>query len=140
MGLRPFSTNQLLGIAAGCSILAAVICNAVLIPQSQPVSVSYPPSVSSQAAVRSVPSPAPSPSESSMNAPESSGTLVDINHATQAELETLPGIGPAMAQRIIDYREQNGVFLSPEDLTKVKGIGEKTLEKLLPYIVCNYSI
>ena len=65
------------------------------------------------------------------------GDLVDINRAAQAELETLPGIGPAMARRIIDYREQNGAFLSPEDLTKVKGIGEKTLEKLLPYIVCN---
>ena len=137
MGLRPFSTNQLLGIAAGCSILAAVICNAVLIPQSRPVSVSYPPSVSSQAETRSTPSPASSPGEGSLNGPESSGALVDINRAAQAELETLPGIGPAMARRIIDYREQNGAFLSPEDLTEVKGIGEKTLEKLLPYIVCN---
>ena len=77
------------------------------------------------------------PGEGSLNGPESSGSLVDINRAAQAELETLPGIGPAMARRIIDYREQNGAFLSPEDLTKVKGIGEKTLEKLLPYIVCN---
>ena len=137
MGLRPFSTNQLLGIVAGCSILAAVICNAALIPQSRPVSVSYPPSVSSEAAVRSVPTPDPPAGEASQNAAESSVPLVDINRAAQSELETLPGIGPAMARRIIDYREQNGAFLSPEDLTKVKGIGEKTLEKLLPYIVCN---
>ncbi len=81
MGLRPFSTNQLLGITAGCSILAAVICNAVLIPQSRPVSVSYPPSVSSQAETRSTPSPASSPGEGSLNGPESSGALVDINRA-----------------------------------------------------------
>ena len=60
--------------------------------------------------------------------------LLNINTASAAELETLSGIGPQMAQRIIQYREEHGNFTSVEALTKVKGLGEKTLEKLKPFI------
>lgn len=56
--------------------------------------------------------------------------LVSINSGTQTELETLPGIGPSKAKAIIDYRLANGSFVRIDDLTKVKGIGPKTLESL----------
>ncbi|MFD1430746.1 helix-hairpin-helix domain-containing protein [Lacticaseibacillus mingshuiensis] len=58
------------------------------------------------------------------------GTLVDLNHATAEELQTLSGIGAKKAADIIAYREQNGGFQTTEDLKKVSGIGDKTYEKL----------
>ncbi|MFL0247441.1 helix-hairpin-helix domain-containing protein [Candidatus Clostridium stratigraminis] len=54
---------------------------------------------------------------------------VNINTASAAELDTLPGIGPTTAQKIIDYREKNGQYTSIEDLKKIGGIGDKTLDK-----------
>lgn len=59
---------------------------------------------------------------------------VNINTATAAELDTLPGIGPVKAQSIIAYREANGRFSSIEDLILVDGIGEKTMAELRPLI------
>ena len=55
--------------------------------------------------------------------------IVNINTATAAELDTLPGIGPVYAGRIIDYRTTNGGFKSPEEIMNVKGIGQKTYDK-----------
>ena len=59
---------------------------------------------------------------------------VNINTATFDELQTVPGIGPVLAQRIIDYREANGPFESASQLTMVSGIGLKTLEEIMDYI------
>ena len=55
--------------------------------------------------------------------------IVNINTASQQELESLPGIGPAYALRIIEHRSQ-APFMQKEDIMKVKGIGQKTFDKL----------
>ncbi len=59
---------------------------------------------------------------------------LNVNTATATELEQLPRIGPVLAERIVEYRQEKGPFQKVEDLTKVKGIGEKTLERIRPYI------
>ncbi|HBL37239.1 MAG TPA: competence protein ComEA [Firmicutes bacterium] len=59
---------------------------------------------------------------------------LDPNIATSEQLQTLPGIGPVLAARIIEYRETVGKFVILEDLLAVKGIGEKTLAKIRPYL------
>ncbi len=62
--------------------------------------------------------------------PAPAADKVNINTASQADLDKLPRIGPKVAQRIIDYRKEHGPFKRVEDLMKVKGIGEKTFARL----------
>lgn len=76
-------------------------------------------------------SSSPQKSEESADATEK----ININTANAAELEKLPGIGQALAERIIQYREEEGPFSTIEDIMAVKGIGEKKFEKLREYIV-----
>ena len=59
---------------------------------------------------------------------------LSVNCATKIELESLPGIGPSLAQRIIEYREEHGKFLCLEELKCVKGIGEKKYATILPFV------
>lgn len=61
--------------------------------------------------------------------------VVNINKASQGELAYLPRVGPALAERIATFREENGEFEQPEDLMLVRGIGEKTFELMKPYVV-----
>lgn len=65
---------------------------------------------------------------------EAPATPVDLNQATAEKLQEIPGIGPAMAERIIEWRREHGPFEKVEDLLNIRGIGEKTLEKLRPFV------
>lgn len=92
----------------------------------------------SQEQVFSQPLPAPSSGASLLRQSSSprilsageTSSLVNVNTASSAELQRLPGVGPAIAQAIVDYRNQRGNFTSLQDLLKVKGIGPKKLEAL----------
>lgn len=64
-----------------------------------------------------------------------SGKIVNINTASYEQLQTLPGIGPSFAQKIIDFRQQNNGFKQIQDLTKIKGIGPKKFKVLEPRII-----
>jgi len=59
---------------------------------------------------------------------------VNLNAATVAELEALPGIGPRAAQRIVEFRTKNGGFKKVEDLMKIQGIGERSFLRLRPLV------
>lgn len=74
------------------------------------------------------------PIHDSETAPQNSGVKININSASVEELTMLPGIGPVLAERIVDYRTTVGPFRKTTDLCNVKGIGEKMLLKLLDYI------
>lgn len=60
---------------------------------------------------------------------------VDINQASSRELQALPSLGPKLAGRIENYRNENGPFSSLDELRRVPGIGEKSLQELLPYLI-----
>lgn len=60
--------------------------------------------------------------------------VININTADEKTIALIPQIGDKMAQRIVDYRRKNGAFASPEDITRVKGIGEKTYKIIKDYI------
>lgn len=75
------------------------------------------------------PAAAPAP-----GAAPAGGTLVNLNTAAQAELETLPGVGPVTAMSILEWRAENGAFSSVDELLEVSGIGEATLAEIAPYV------
>lgn len=75
------------------------------------------------------------PSRDAPRAPGTAGDgLVAINTATSSELEALPGVGPVLAGRILDHRDEFGAFDTVEDLLDVSGIGESILARLRPFI------
>jgi competence protein ComEA len=59
---------------------------------------------------------------------------IDLNRATAEELTAIPGVGRVIAQRIVEFRDKQGPFRRIEDLLKIKGIGEKSFQKIRPYV------
>lgn len=84
-----------------------------------------------EAPTRPCPNDAPDPQHRS---DQPARGRINLNTADAALLQTLPGIGPALAQRILEYRERWGPFTHPRQLLEVSGIGEKRLEQLLPWV------
>ena len=70
---------------------------------------------------------------SSSGGPTAAEVIVDLNQADETQLESLPGVGPATAQAIIDYRTQHGRFRSVDDLLNVRGIGPSKLSQIKPH-------
>jgi competence protein ComEA len=90
------------------------------------------------AAIAAIALSAPSLSaQSKVPAPKPTATAaapVNLNTATAEQLATIPGVGPKMAERILDYRQKNGGFKKVEDLMNVSGVGEKSFLKMKPLI------
>ena len=70
----------------------------------------------------------------STSAPDPAGSLVNLNSATEDQLDTLPGVGPVTAQKILEWRAAHGAFSSVDELLEIDGIGEKTLADLAPLV------
>jgi len=79
------------------------------------------------------------PSRTPRSAPQAAAATpqfpINLNTATAEQLEAIPGIGPVLAQRIIEYRQTHGRFQSVDELLEVRGIGSKRLENMRPYVV-----
>ena len=131
-GVRPIEvvhvTNEVVTVATAAPRPTAT-------PSPTPMPAGGAAEGSSAAASEAVPPEAsPAPTEEPVLEEVLVEKSVDINQASLEELDRLPGIGPALGQRIIDYREQNNGFYDIEEIMEVSGIGEKTFQKLEPYI------
>ena len=78
--------------------------------------------------------PAPVAQPVAAASPAKAESKIDINHASAVELQALPGVGPVLAQRMVEWRTAHGRYRTVEDLQEVKGIGKKRLEQLRPLV------
>lgn len=124
----------LVTLDAGARVVDAIAAAGGLTPEADPagVNLARPVSDGEQLVVprEGEAPPAVSGGAAGAGSPTAGGAVVNVNTAGLAELETLPRIGPALAQRILDWRAANGRFSAPTDLLKVTGIGDKVFDGL----------
>ncbi|WP_105249522.1 helix-hairpin-helix domain-containing protein [Streptococcus suis] len=127
-------------LAADARINDAVDAAGGLTSQADPKSINLAQKLSDEAVVyvaskdENISVVASTTASSAMSQEEKNTSLVNLNTATEADLQTISGIGAKRATDIIAYREANGGFKSVDDLNNVSGIGDKTMESIRPYV------
>ena len=120
--------------AQGARVIDAVRAAGGFLPDAEPQAINLArPLVDGEQVVVPKKGEAPSGTSGSGSAQQPGGK-VNINSATPSDFENLPGIGPVLAQKIVDYRDQHGPFRSIQDLMKVSGIGQKKFDSLSAYV------
>jgi len=120
--------------AQGARVIDAVRAAGGLLPDAEPQAINLArPLVDGEQVVVPKKGEAP-PAAAGGDSVQQPGGKVNINSAGESDFENLPGIGPVLAQKIVDYREQHGPFRSIQDLMKVSGIGQKKFDSLSAYI------
>ncbi|HEM6112787.1 TPA: helix-hairpin-helix domain-containing protein [Streptococcus suis] len=127
-------------LEAGARVNDAVEAAGGLTSQANPKSINLAQKLSDEAVVyvaskdENISVVASTTASSAMSQEEKNTSLVNLNTATEADLQTISGIGAKRATDIIAYREANGGFKSVDDLNNVSGIGDKTMESIRPYV------
>lgn len=127
-------------LEAGARVNDAVEAAGGLTSQADPKSINLAQKLSDEAVVyvaskdENISVVASTTTSSAMSQDEKNTSLVNLNTATEADLQTISGIGAKRATDIITYREANGGFKSVDDLNNVSGIGDKTMESIRPYV------
>ncbi|HFI0135159.1 TPA: helix-hairpin-helix domain-containing protein [Streptococcus suis] len=127
-------------LEAGARVNDAVEAAGGLTSQADPKSINLAQKLSDEAVVyvaskdENISVVASTTASSAMSHEEKNTSLVNLNTATEADLQTISGIGAKRAADIIAYREANGGFKSVDDLNNVSGIGDKTMESIRPYV------
>ncbi|WP_218658768.1 helix-hairpin-helix domain-containing protein [Streptococcus suis] len=127
-------------LEAGARVNDAVEAAGGLTSQADPKSINLAQKLSDEAVVyvaskdENISVVASTNASSAMSQEEKNTSLVNLNTATEADLQTISGIGAKRATDIIAYREANGGFKSVDDLNNVSGIGDKTMESIRPYV------